>query len=132
VHCLRRLRIHGFDQKFMIIFYQAVLESLIRYSITVWFGNLSVQLRTKLLQMIHTAWKIISVKGQTSLQIIYEQATLRKANKIVCNLSHVLYTEYELLSSERRFRVPCCRLNKCKNLFIPVSIKLVNSGCMDL
>ncbi len=105
LHFLHRLRIHGVDQKFMLIFYQAVFESLIRYSITVWFGNLSVQLRTKLFRMIHTAWKIIGVKEQTSLQIIYEQATLRQANKIVCDPSHVLYTEYELLPSGRRFRV---------------------------
>ncbi len=92
---------------------------------------MAVQLRTKLFRMIHTAWTIISVKGQASLQIIYEQATLRQANKMVCNLSHVLYTEYELLSSGRRFRVSRCRLNRFKN-FIPVSIKLLNSGRMDL
>ncbi len=82
--------------------------------------------------MIHTAWKIIGVKEQTPLQIIYEQATLRQANKIVCDPSHVLYTEYELLPSGRRFRAPRCRLNRFKNSFIPVSIKLLNSGIMEL
>ena len=57
LHFLRRLRLYGVDQRFMIIFYQAVFESLIRYNIIVWFGNLSVARRTKLLRMIHTAWK---------------------------------------------------------------------------
>ena len=37
LHFLRRLRVHGVDQKFMLVFYQVVL---------VWFGNLSVQLRS--------------------------------------------------------------------------------------
>ncbi len=46
----------------MLIFYKAVLESLIRYGITAWFGNLSVQLRNKLSRPIHTAGKIIGTK----------------------------------------------------------------------
>lgn len=41
LHFVRRLRLHGVDQKRMLVFYQAVLESLIRYGITAWFGNLS-------------------------------------------------------------------------------------------
>ena len=61
LHFLRRLRIHGVDQRCMVIFYKAVLESLIRYSITAWFGNLSVQLENKLLRLIHAAGKIISI-----------------------------------------------------------------------
>ncbi len=54
--------------------------------------------------MIHTAWKIIGAKEQTSLQIIYEQAILRQANTIICDPSHVLYTEYELLPSGRMLK----------------------------
>lgn len=79
-----------------MIFNQAVLESLIRFSITAWFANLSLQLKNKLSQLIHTAWKIIGVKE---------------------HLSHVLHTEYELLPSIRRFRVPRGRLNHLKNIF---------------
>ena len=111
----------------MLIFYQAVLESLVRYGITAWFGNLPVQLKTKLLRLIHTAWKIIGVKEHLSMQSIYEQASLRQANRIVSDTSHVLYAEYELLPSGRRFRVPCSRLNRFKNSLIPVSINLPNS-----
>lgn len=82
LHFLRHLRVHGVDTKFILIFYQAVVESLIRYGITVWFGNLSVQLKNKLFRLIHTAWKIIGVKEHSSLQSIYEQAMLCQAIKI--------------------------------------------------
>lgn len=132
LHFLRRLRVYGVDQKFMVIFYQAVIESLIRYCITVWFGNLSVQSRSKLIRMIHTAWKIIGVNEWTPLQTMYEHATVRHTERIVCDFSHVLNTEYELLPSGRRFRVPRCRLNRFKNSFIPVSVKLLNRGSMEL
>lgn len=110
----------------MLIFYKAVLESLIRYCITAWFGNLSVHLKNKLSRLIHAAGKIIGVKEHFSSQSIYEQATLQQANKIVCDPSHILHGEYELLPSGRRFRVPHCRLNRFKNSFVPVSIKLLN------
>ncbi len=65
----------------MLTFYQAVLESLIRFSVTVWFGNLSVLVKNKLLWLIDTAWKIIGVKEHLSMQGIYEQATLRQSSK---------------------------------------------------
>ena len=41
LHFLRRLRVHGVDQKFMLVFYRAFLESLVRFGVAVWFGNLS-------------------------------------------------------------------------------------------
>ena len=112
----------------MLLFYRSVLESLIRYGITAWFGNLSVQLKSKLIRLMHTAWKIIGVKNHSSLQSIFEQATLRQANRIISDPSHVLHDEYELLPSGRRFRVPRCKLNRLKNSFILLSIKLLNSG----
>ena len=42
LHFLRRLRVHRVDQKCMLVFYRAVLESLVRFGITVWFGNLQI------------------------------------------------------------------------------------------
>ncbi len=57
----------------MVMFYQAVLESLIKYGITVWLGNFSVQLQNKLFRLIHNALKIIGVKEHLSLQSIYER-----------------------------------------------------------
>lgn len=45
-----------------LVFYQAVFESLTRYNITAWFGELSVQLKSKLVRVIQTAWKVIGVR----------------------------------------------------------------------
>ena len=110
----------------MIVFYQAVVESLIRYGITAWFGNLSIVLRAKLIRLMNTAWKIIGVKEYPPLQVIYEQATLRQANKIVSDPSHVLHAEYQQLPSGRRFRAPRWRVNRYRFSFIPASVGLLN------
>lgn len=120
------LRAHGVDKKITLIFYQAVLDSLIRYGITARFG-ISAQLRNKLLRLTHTTWKILGVREHSSMQRVYEQALLCQANKIINDPSHVLQAEHEPLPSGRRFRVPQCRLSKTqrfKNSFV----KLVNGG----
>lgn len=114
----------------MLIFYQAVLDSLIRYGITARFGNLSAQLRNKLLWVTHTVRKIMGIREHSSMQRVYEQAILYQANKIINDVSHVLHSEYKLLPSGR-FRVPRSRLSKTqrfKNSSATASVKLVNSG----
>lgn len=107
-HFLCCVRAHGVDNKITLIFYQAVLESLIRYGITAWFGNLPAHLRNKLLRLTRAAWEMMGVREHSSVQGVYERAILCQANKIINDASHVLQ------SSGRRFRVPRCRLSKTR------------------
>ena len=44
--------------KILFLFYQAVLESVLRYGMSAWFGNLTVQSKTKLAHLVHTAMKV--------------------------------------------------------------------------
>ncbi|XDV21520.1 hypothetical protein PO909_026611 [Leuciscus waleckii] len=126
LYFLRRLRLYGVDQKIMWLFYSAVIESIVRYGITVWFGNLTIQVKSKLARLVRIAVKTIGRKEILSLESLYEQSVLREAHKIVVDPLHVLYTEYELLPSGRRYRFPMCRYNRFKKSFIPFSIKLLN------
>lgn len=82
LYFLRRLRIYGVSKNIMFIFYHAVLESLVRYSIIAWYGTLAKLLTTKLIRFAHLAWRIISEQEHLSLQDIYEQGTVRLVNKI--------------------------------------------------
>ena len=43
LYFLRRLRVFGVSQNVMFLFYQAVMERVIRYGMTAWFSNLSAQ-----------------------------------------------------------------------------------------
>ena len=112
----------------MLIFYRAVLESLVRFGITVWFGNLSVQLRSKLLRLVQTAGKIIGVRQLPSLQSIYEQATLKQAKKIVNDVTRVLNGEFVLLPSGRRYKEPKWKYIRFKKSFVPASTKMLNDA----
>ncbi len=45
LYFLCRLRLFGVEQKIMFLFYRAVTESIC-YGITVWFGNLAIQVKS--------------------------------------------------------------------------------------
>ena len=47
LYFLRRLRAYGVDKSIMFLFYQAVLESLFRYGMSSWHGNITAKLKTK-------------------------------------------------------------------------------------
>ena len=111
----------------MLLFYRAALESIIRYGIAAWYGNLTVQSRSQITSLVRTAMKIMGVRNHPSLQMLYEQSVTRQAQKIVSDPTHILHQEFQLLPSGRRFRVPRTRLNRYKNSFLPTSIKLLNS-----
>ena len=44
------------------MFYHVVVESILRYGITVWFGNSSVQLTSQIARLIQTAMNVMGVK----------------------------------------------------------------------
>ncbi len=128
LYFLRRLRLYGVGSNILLAFYRAMLESLIRYGITVWFGNLSVQLKNILANIHKTAMKIIGIKQYKPIQTLYEQAVLRRAISISTDPDHSLFSEYQPLPSGKRLRMPMCKTNRLKLSFVPASIKMLNSN----
>ena len=119
---------YGVDKSIMFLFYQAVLESLVRYGMSAWNGNITVKLKIKLTRLVHMAMKVMGKNDYQTLQSIYEQTVFRQAQRIVTEPSHILHLEYELLPSGRRYRVTTCKLNRFKNSFVPTSIKFLNNA----
>ncbi len=124
---LRRLRVHGVDKNVLLLFYRAAIETIIHYGISTWFGNLTVKFRSQLQNLIKWTGKIIGMLPPSSLQEIFEQTVMKQGQKITTDPNHILYKEYELMPSGRRYRLPNCKLNRYKFAFIPLSIKLLNS-----
>ena len=111
----------------MMLFYRANMESIIRYGITTWLGNLSVKLKTQLQNLIQRAGKIIGMQPPCPLQEIFERTLIKQGQKISQDPTHILHKEYEMLPSGRRYRVPNCKLNRYKFSFVPLSIKALNT-----
>jgi len=76
LYFLRRLHFYGVNKKIMMLFYKAVLESIVKYGVTVWFGNLSIQLKSKLAHLVLTALKIVGHEESLNLQQLFENSTL--------------------------------------------------------
>ena len=127
LHFLRRLRVFGIEKEIMMAFYRASIESIIRYGITVWFGNLSVKLKAELQTLIKRAGKIMGMPPPTSLQALFDETVKRQGLKIIEDDEHVLHGEYEILPSGRRYRLPNFNTNRFKFSMVPWSIKLLNS-----
>lgn len=52
LHFLRRLRVYGVDKTIMLLFYRSAIESIISYGLTIWFGDLTVKLRSQLQNVV--------------------------------------------------------------------------------
>ncbi len=98
------------------------------YGIHLWYGNLTVQLKTKLTHLIRIAMKIVGMKEHSNLQTLYEKSVLREAYEILNCTVHILNREFEMLQLGRRFIMPRCRLSRFKNAFIPSATKALNSS----
>lgn len=126
LYFLRRLKMFGVNQRILFLFYQSVFESLIRYCITAWYGNLTVQFKSKLARLVHLAQKITGGEEKRTIQELYEASISRQAKRIVSDDTHILYKYFNLLPSGRRFRVLLCKSNRYKNSFVPTAIKILN------
>lgn len=106
------------SSRIMMLFYQIELEYVIRYGIHLWYSNLTVELKSRL-DILRTTMKIMG-----RIDPLYLQTMLREADKILHGTTHILNCESVMLPSGRRLRIPRCRLNWFKNLFILSTIKV--------
>ena len=109
------------------MFYQSCIQSVLTFSFICWFGNVSQKYKNKLQRVVNINSKITGFK-QSSVTALYEKQVHCKANKIINDSTHILYNEYVLLPSSRRFRTIISKTNRKRDLFIPMSVRLLNDN----
>ncbi len=102
-----------------------MIESIFRYGVTSWSGNLTVQSKAQISSLVRTAGEIMGTPASLNPQELFEQAISRQARSILSDKTHVLYPEYGLMNSGR-FRVPVYRYNRYKYYFIQLSVTFLN------
>ena len=79
MYFLRQLRKYNLPQKLLIMFYTAVIESVLCTSITVWFGSATKLDRNRLQRTVRSAEKILGANLPTIQDLYtYSQETGRK------------------------------------------------------
>ena len=111
----------------MTTFYDAVLGSFIRYGMAAWFGTLSVQLKSRITRIVNRSMKVIGRTNSPPLQTTFEETVLGLAHRVLSDPTHILYSEYELLPSGRRYRACRYKTVAYKRSFLPTSVDLLNS-----
>ena len=126
VYFLRRLRSFGASSQIIYLFFTSVIQSIMLYCSTAWLSSLSVKNKTKLFNQIKICAKITGLPAVYSFQEAHNNSMLRLARNISNDPLHVLHSEYQLLPSNRRFRVHSFNRIRLKNSFIHQSILLLN------
>lgn len=127
LHLLRKLNSFGVSKHIMEMVYKNLIEGILTFNMAMWYGNLNTKGRCKLQRIVNLASKIIG-KTQKQLSCIYKDVLRKKAVKIANDPSHPLCSEFELLPSGRRYKVPKANRNIYKNSFIPNAIKVLNDN----
>ena len=122
VRQLSKLRI---DRKVMDIFYSAIIQSVLSFNITCWYGNCNLEFKNKLCKIMKNCRKL-GVQNIIPLIDTYKKATVRRCEVIHHDPLHPLSQYYQMLPSERRLRSLYCRTAKYSKSFVPSSIKLLN------
>ncbi len=113
---LRQLKKFNLPPAHMTQFYSAVIESVLCFTITVWFGSASKSDIRRLQRTVRTAERIIGVH-LPSLQDLYNSRVKKRAGNIITDHSHPGHNLFALLPSGRRYRYLCTRISRHKNCF---------------
>ena len=105
--------------------FRSLVLNVLTFNVVTLYGNLRVKERTKLNRIVNLASKIIG-KQQETLSDIFNKFSRRKAIKIVNDSSHPLNSNFTLLRSGRRYKVPLAKRNLHKFSFVPSAINILN------
>ena len=127
LYVLRRLRSFNLAPKLLLNLYRSIIEPLLTYCSMIFLPALSVTEKNKLLKVSNTASKIIN-HPVPSVSEITERNLLRKAHAVSGDDSHPLNSEFQLLPSGQRYRVPRGRKVKFRASFVPSAINRLNNA----
>ena len=124
LHFLRVLRNLRVDNTILTLFYRSVIESVLCFSITVWYGRLTNKDKRKLNKIVKMAMKLGA--QSTPLDELYNSCVIKQVDKVMKDVNHPLHKNYTFLRSGRRLSVPICSKDRFRHSFVPKSIKLFN------
>ena len=128
MYFLRQLRKFRMSAEIMTQFYRAVIESILTFSLTVWYSSTTQEERDRLEGVVRTASRIIG-DDLPSVESIFHKRARRKALKIQSDPSHPACYLFERLPSGRRLRSIKTRTRRFASSFFPSAVQLVTADC---
>lgn len=125
VYFVRQLHRLDIDTKIIEMFYNAIIQSVISFSVTCWYGNCTNLSKDKITKVINMCRRL----GINNLPLkeIYDKYSVTRCNVIIKDKKHPLNSSYQLLPSGRRLKSAKCRTSRYLKSFVPSSIMLLNA-----
>lgn len=120
------LKLKSFEvsQSVVKMVYKHHVESILQFNITAWYGNLGVRSKNKLQsKIVRMAEKMIS-RQKMHPEELYLLATYRTALSVISDFTHPLHSEFVMLISGRRYKVPKYLRMVYKRSFVHVAVKV--------
>ena len=108
-------------------FYKSTIESVLCFSITVWYGNLSQKDKHRLNRIVNISSKIIGLDLPT-LESIYVRRLVKRANNILKDDTHPAYKLFELFPTGRRYRSIATKTNRFRDSTFPQTMTILSGG----
>ena len=125
MYFLRQLKSFGISPIILKRFYHAIIESVLTFSITVWFGRASYEEKAQLETLVRCASKIIGLTLPT-IESVYHTRCVHKSKKIVRDATHPANNLFELLKSSKRYRSVKAKTTRFRNSFYLEAIRYMN------
>ena len=123
MYCLRRLNFFNVDVKIFALFYDSVVESVWRYCLVCWGGNVSKGDRERVERIVKEAGKIIGVLWQ-DFGSVYTDLLIKKLHHVVDDVSHPLHDccSGQLIARSGHMRLPSAVTSRYLSNFVPQAI----------
>lgn len=121
LHFLRQLKKFRLNGSILEQFYRATVESILCFSISVWYSGASEKEKAQLDRIVRQASRIVGC-DLPSIASLYNTRLIRRANSIIGDTTHPANPLFELLPSGKRFRALKTRTSRFRNSFFPEAI----------
>ncbi|XP_070180551.1 uncharacterized protein [Littorina saxatilis] len=121
LHFLRQLKKFRLNQAIQKQFYRATVESILCFSVTVWFSGASARNKEELERIVRQASRIVGCE-LPSVASLYSSRLAKRVRGIVADSSHPAGHLFELLPSGKRFRALKSRTSRFRNSFFPEAV----------
>ena len=125
VYFIRKLSKLHVDMKILSLFYASILQSVISFAITCWYGNSSLTAKNKV-EKIMKVCENLGVHNVTKMDALYEKAVTQRCKVIMNDVKHPLYPKYQTMPSGKRLRSIKCRTSRYSTSFVPTSVRMIN------
>ena len=124
---LRLLRKFKLSAHILASFYRATIESVLTFSITVWYGSATEEQKARLQRVVKNASKIVGAE-LPALSDIYTQRVVKRGDKITKDTAHPANSLFQLLPSGRRYRFLGASTERSRKGFFPRAMVILTES----